>query len=230
MAVDMFHQNEIARAIRLVCQSSTALTADVSSGDEVSVGSNALFEAGDQVRLRDSAGEEELTVEETVGLTTVVVTGSIDGEYLVSRGARLERAGGGLDAVAWVGQGSPELLPRSPGSRYPCVVVKPSVMRQPPGEGSNRTFQQDYEFEVFYVERYEEGQRANIEVLEAAGDLFNLLMEDTYLGGTCWYSQVTEVDPEPPVQERLREREMPLRVVKLTVLARRAALREVPAQ
>ena len=222
--IDMFHQNEIARAIRMVCQSSTALTADVSEGSELSVGSNTLFGPGQFVRLRDSAGEEELEVVQTVGLTTVVVGEEIEGEYLLERGARLQRVGGGLQGLAWVGQGSPELLPRSPADRYPCVLVKPGIMRQPPGEGSNRTFQQDYQFEVYYVERYEDGQRANIEVLDRAGELFNLLMEDTYLGGTCWHSQVTEVDPEPREQVKLREREMPLRVVKLTVLARRAAV------
>ena len=223
MKVRMFHQNEIARAIRLICQSSAALAEDVSSGSVLNVGSNALFAAGQPVRLRDSAGHEELTVQQTAGLTTVVVSETIEGEYLMSRGARLQRMGGGLEDLAWVGQGSPDLLPGSPADRYPCVVVKPGTMRQPPGEGSNRTFQQDYQFEVYYVARYEEGQRANIEVLDAAGDLFNLLMEDTYLGGTCWFSQVTEVDPEPREQVKLREREMPLRVVKLTVLARRAA-------
>ena len=222
--IDMFHQNEIARAIRMVCQSSTALTADVSEGSELSVGSNTLFGPGQFVRLRDSAGEEELEVVQTVGLTTVVVGEEIEGEYLLERGARLQRVGGGLQGLAWVGQGSPELLPRSPADRYPCVLVKPGIMRQPPGEGSNRTFQQDYQFEVYYVERYEDGQRANIEVLDRAGELFNLLMEDTYLGGTCWYSQVIEVDPEPSVQAKLCSREMPLRVVKLTVLARRAAV------
>lgn len=224
MSVDMFHQNEIARAIRMVCQSSVALTADVSGGSEISVGSNALFAPGQTVRLRDSAGQEELTVLQTEGLATVVVSDEIEGEYLVERGGRLQRVGGGLEGLAWVGQGSPELMPRSPAARYPCVLVKPGLMRQPPGEGSNRTFNQDYEFNVFYVERYEEGQRANIDVLETTAALFNLLMEDTYLGGTCWYSQVIEVDPEPGEQVKLREREMPLRVVKLKVLARRAAV------
>ncbi len=224
MTVKMFHQNEIARAIRLVCQSSAALTEDVSEGSEIRVGSNELFAPGQSVRLRDSAGEEELTVAQTVGLTTVIVSETIKGEYLVTRGARLQRIGGGLQGLAWVGQGSPDLLPRSPADRYPCVLVKPGIMRQPLGEGSNRTFQQDYEFAVYYVERHEEGQRANIDVLDVAADLFNLLMEDTYLGGTCWHSQVTEVDPEPREQVKLREREMPLRVVKLTVLARRAAV------
>ena len=224
MAVDMFHYNEIARAIRLVCQGAVALTADVSEGTQVSVGSNELFEAGQTVTLRDSAGEESATVQQTIGLTTVVLDGEIGGEYLVSRGARLERAGDGLPDLQWVGQGSPELMPRSPASRYPCVLVKPDTMRQPLNEGSNRTFQQDYHLKVFYVERYEEGQQANIEALERAGGVFNAIMEDPYLGGSCWHSQVVEVEPEPAVQDRLREMERPLRVVEMTVLARRAAV------
>ncbi len=224
MAVDMFHQNEIARAIRMLCQGATALTADTQPGYEASVGSNELFALGQQVRLRDSAGCEEKTVADKVGLTTVVFTEPIDSQYLVSRSGRLEVAAGGLDDVRWVGQGSPELMPRSPAERFPCVLVTPGPMRQPLSAGSNRAFQQDYTFSVYYVEAYEGDQRANIEVLEAAAALFNLLMADPYLGGTCWHSQVTEVDPEPPVQERLREREKPLRVVELTVLARRAAV------
>jgi len=224
MAVSMFHCNEIARAIRLVCQGASALSADVSGGTEVYVGSNELFEAGQQVRLRDSAGEESATVEQTIGLTTVVLSGEIGGEYLISRGARLESAGGGLPELQWVGQGSPELMPRSPAERYPCVLVKPHRMLQPLNEGSNRTFQQDYRFKVYYVERYEEGQQANIEALERAGSIFNAIMDDPYLGGSCWHSQVIEVDPEPEVQARLREAERPLRVVEMTVLARRAAV------
>ncbi len=224
MALEMFHQNEIARAIRLLCQNATSLTADCEGGTEATVGSNELFEAGQQVRLRDSAGQEELTVAGTVGLTTVQFTGEVQGVYLVSRGARLERVGGGLEDVQWVGQGSPELMPRVPVERFPCVLVKPAEMEQPLNTGSNRVFQQDYRFRVYYVEQYEEGQRANIEVLDRAAALFNLLMEDPYLGGTCWHSQVIKVDPEPPVQERVREQERPLRVVEMTVLARRAAV------
>lgn len=224
MAANMFHCNEIARAIRLVCQGACALNADVSGGTDVFVGSNELFEAGQTVRLRDSAGEELATVVQTIGLTTVVLSDEITGEYLVSRGARLERAGGDLPELQWVGQGSPELMPRSPAERYPCVLVKPHRMLQPLNEGSNRTFQQDYRFKVYYVERYEEGQQANIEVLERAGAIFNAIMDDPYLGGSCWHSQVVAVDPEPAVQERLREAERPLRVVEMTVLARRAAV------
>lgn len=224
MAVDMFHYNEIARAIRLVCQGAVALAADLSESATITVGSNELFAAGQEVRLRDSAGEETATVQQTIGLTTVVLDAAVSGEYLVSRGARLERAESGAPELQWVGQGSPELMPRSPAERYPCVLVKPNLMRQPLNEGSNRTFQQDYHFDVYYVERYAEGQQANIEALERAGAIFNLIMEDPYLGGTCWHSQVVEVDPEPVVQERLREAEMPLRVVRMDVLARRAAV------
>ena len=61
-----------------------------------------------------------------------------------------------------------------------------------------------------------------METLQGAGELFNLLMSDTYLGGTCWHSQVTAVNPEPAVQERLREMERPLRVVELQLVAKRA--------
>jgi len=224
MAVSMFHCNKIARAIRLVCQGASALTADLDGGNTVSVGSNELFGAGQQVQLRDSAGEETATVQETVGLTSVVLSGDVSGQYLTSRGARIERAGGTMPELQWVGQGSPELMPRSPADRYPCVLVKPDLMRQPLNEGTNRTFQQDYHFQVFYVERYEDGQQANIEALERAGAIFNVIMEDPYLGGSCWHSQVIEVDPDPAIQERLREAERPLRVVEMTVLARRAAV------
>ena len=225
MGGEMFHYNAIARAIRLACQGATALAADTTGGTEVQVGSNALFEIGDEVRLRDAEGEETVTVVETVGLTGIIVEPEIEGDYLVSRGARVERAGDGATRLQWVGQGTPELMPRSPAERYPCALVNPAVMRQPLNEGSNRTVQQDYQFDVYYVERYEEGQQANISALERAGTIFNTIMRDPYLGGTCWHSQVTEVEPEPAVQARLREAERPLRVVRMTVLARRAAVR-----
>jgi hypothetical protein len=224
MAADMFHYNEIARSIRLVCQNASALSADASGTAEIQVGSNELFEVGDGVRIKDAEGAETATVAGTIGLTTVVLNEAVAGDYQVSRGAVLEKTSGETAGLKWVGQGSPELMPRSPMERFPCVLVKPSVMRQPPGEGSNRTVQQDYEFEVYYVERYEDGQRANIEALERAGAIFNAIMDDPYLGGSCWHSQVLEVDPEPAVQERMREQERPLRVVRMTVLARRAAV------
>ncbi len=224
MAVDMFHYNEIARAIRLVCRGAVALTADASGTSEVSVGSNELFEAGQEVTVCDSNGEESATVADTVGLTTVVLSSALNGTYAVSRGARIERASGDAMDLQWVGQGSPELMPRLPGRRYPCVLVKPDIMQQPLNEGSNRTFQQDYHLKVYYVERYEDGEDANIDALERAGALFNLIMEDPYLGGSCWHSQVIEVDPEPAVQQALREEERGLRVVEMTVLARRAAV------
>ena len=224
MALDMFHHNEIARAIRMLCQSAVALTANTTPGDEVEVGSNEVFPVGEGVALSDSAGEEEHTVAEKIGLTRVRFEGQIQDSYLVSRGARLSKKTAGLPDLKWVGQGPPELLPRTPTERFPCVLVLPGEMRQPFNAGSNRTFQQDYEYRIFYLEEYQEGQRANVHVLDRAASLFNLLMEDTYLGGTCWHSQITKVDPEPQVQEYLREQERPLRVVELTMLARRAAV------
>ena len=193
MAVEMFHQNEIARAIRLLCQGATALITDTEPGCEVKVGSNAMFEIGEQVRLRDSAGWEEKTVAETPGLKTVRFTEPIEGAYLISRGARLEMTDDSLGELAWVGQGSPELMPRSPARRFPCVLVTPGIMRQPVDEGSNRVFQQDYTFRVFYVTEYEEGEQANIRALEGAAALFNRLMADPYLGGTCWYLSLIHI-------------------------------------
>lgn len=223
MALAMFHHNEIARAIRLLCQSAVGLTADTTPGNEVQVGSNELFRPGDSVTLKDCAGEESHTVSDTVGLTTVVLSGEV-GDFRVSRGARLVRAGDGLPDLAWVGQGAPELLPQAPADRFPCVLVLPDVMEQPFNTGGNRVFQQEYGYRIYYVREYQDGHAANVEVLDDAAGLFNLLMSDTYLGGTCWHSQVTKVDPNPPIQERLREQERPLRVVELRVVARRAAV------
>jgi len=224
MALDMFHHNEIARAIRLLCQSAVALTADTQPGYEVQVGSNELFSVGDEVVLSDSVGQEEHTVAEKIGLTVVRFEEEIQDGYFVSRGARLSLKNARLPDLQWVGQGRPELLPRSPTERFPCALVLPGEMRQPFNTGGNRSFRQDYTYRLFYVEQYQEGQRANVHVLDRAAALFNLLMEDTYLGGTCWHSQVTRVDPEPDVQDYLREQERPLRVVELTLVARRAAV------
>lgn len=224
MGLDMFHHNEIARAIRLLCQSAVALIADTTPGDnQVQVGSNESLDIGDAVTLRDAVGEEDHTVADKVGLTTVVLSEEV-GDYQVSRGARLVQHEGGLDELAWVGQGPPELLPQAPADRFPCVLVLPDKMEQPFNAGGNRVFQQEYSYRIYYVREYVEGHTANIEVLDDAARLFNLLMSDTYLGGTCWHSQVTEVDPEPAVQEGLRERERPLRVVELRLVAKRAAV------
>ncbi len=223
MPVEMFHHNEIARAIRLLCQGAVRLSADSGGGNEVQVGSNELFEVGDEVTLRDAAGAETHSVVGKVGLTRVVLSGEV-GQYLVARGARLVREAGRLEELAWVGQGAPELLPQAPADRFPCVLVLPDVMKQPLGEGGNRVFQQEYSYRVYYVREYGDGQMADMQALEEAGKLFNLLMSDPYLGGTCWHSQVTEVNPSPAVGQVLREQERPLRVVELTVVARRAAV------
>ncbi|MCD6361607.1 MAG: hypothetical protein J7M38_12190, partial [Armatimonadetes bacterium] len=167
-----------------------------------------------------STGEEEHVVADKVGLTTVILSESA-GDYRVERGAQLSLTSR-ADALAWVGQGSPELLPQAPAEQFPCVLVVPDEMKQPFNTGGNRVFQQEYSYRLYYVREYVEGHAANIETLQGAGELFNLLMSDTYLGGTCWHSQVTAVNPEPAVQERLREMERPLRVVELQLVAKRA--------
>ncbi len=224
MALDMLHHNTIARAIRLLCQSAVSLSIDTTPGEnQVQVGSNELFKVGDNVVLRDSAGSSEHVVDSQTGLAMITLTGTV-GDFQVNRGARLQLASPRLPDLAWVGQGSPELLPRAPTEQFPCVLVMPGEMRQPFNAGGNRVFQQEYTYHVFYVEEYSDGQSANLSVLGNAETLFNLLMQDTYLGGTCWHSQVTAVDPAPTIAERLREQERPLRVAELTLVAKRAAV------
>ncbi len=67
-----------------------------------------------------------------------------------------------LDEVAWVGQGSPELLPRAPTDQFPCVLVMPGQMEQPFSAGGNRVFQQEYTYHVYWVREYEEGEVCSI--------------------------------------------------------------------
>ncbi len=102
----MFHHNEIARAIRLLCQSAVSLKGDTSAGGDVSVGSNELFEVGDAVVLRDSASQEAHTIVGKTGLSIVQLSGDV-GAFQVDRGARLQLATPRLDEVAWVG-GNPQ--------------------------------------------------------------------------------------------------------------------------
>ena len=224
MALDMLHHSTIAKAVRLLCQSAVSLSADTTPGiNQVHVGSNELFDIGDEVSLQDSAGTSEHVVNAKTGLAIVALSGTV-GDYQTSRGARLQLTNPRLPDLAWVGQGSPELLPQAPTQQFPCVLVMPGEMRQPFNAGGTRVFQQEYSYHVFYVEEYRDGQNANVSVLGNTETLFNLLMQDTYLGGTCWHSQVTAVDPAPTIAERLREQERPLRVTEITLVAKRAAV------
>ncbi len=61
-----------------------------------------------------------------------------------------------------------------------------------------------------------------MDAIEKAAGLFNLIMSDPYLGGTCYHSQVVEFEPGPKAEQKLRSKELPLRVVRIEVLARRA--------
>lgn len=220
MTQDMFHQQEIAEALRLLCQGCVALTEDVEPGaTEVRVGSNELFAVGDEVVVTSGAGEEEGIVAESLGLTGIVLSRPVERRHALELGARLRLPTVGLP---WVGRGTPELMPRGPAERFPCAMILPGRMEQSGDPGSHRIFQQDYTFAVYYVEQWSDEQEQYRTALDRAADLFNLIMSDPYLGGTCWHSQVTALDPDPPIQQRLRDSGKPLRVVEITVLARRA--------
>ncbi len=45
---NMLHYNEIARALRLLCQSAVALAEDTDGTNQISVGSNKLFSLGEK--------------------------------------------------------------------------------------------------------------------------------------------------------------------------------------
>jgi len=222
MALEMFHANEIATAIRLLCQSAVLLTADCNGSDTVTVGSNELFSVGDSVTLTDDEGVPETrSVQDKTGLCTIVLDSAVAGNFRVDKNARIALTTPRLPDLKFVLQGAPEILPEPRGNKFPFIIVRPGEMVQQPGDGTNRNFDQTYTFSLYYVRRYERGEQPSHAALSDAATLFSLLMEDTYLGGTAWYSQVTVVEPNDRFGEQLRSRGLPLTVVRLDLIARR---------
>ncbi len=219
----MLHYDEIARALRLVCQGAAALTEDTDGTDTVAVSSSCLFAPGDTVVLADSSEQQEThTVAEVLGLTRIKLASAVAGEYTVAAQARLQLAESLRPEVKWITIGRPEALPTPLRLKLPAVVIEPAVMEQPSNAGTNRSYQQEYTFQVYYLDRYQEGVEADMAAIDEAAGLFNLIMSDPYLGGTCYHSQVVEFEPSPEAEAKLRARELPLRVVRIEVLARRA--------
>lgn len=226
MGVDMFHHAKIMDAICGICSGWVRLGEDAGGSEVVRVGSNRLFRAGEAVEIiDDQTGPESHTVAEVVGLTEVVLEAAVEGSYLVSRQARLVRKSGAGPELAWVGRGRPDVGPHPVVTSFPCVVVEPARLEQPLQGGTNRAVAQEYFTHVHYVRRRVGGEEGDSELLEEVRGLFNLLMTDPYLGGTCWHSQVTQVQYAPQAEAALRERGAPVRAVLLEVLARRIEAR-----
>ncbi len=220
--VDLFHHNEIARAVRLLCQSSVALTQDTNGTDTVWVGSNELFAVNDTVELvDDDSSPEQHQVINKIDLSKVQLDGSVTGSFTVANNAVLRLSPPVLPDLKWVGQGSPEIMPQPPDVQFPAIIVQPATLNQPFGDGTNRSFRQDYHYLIYYLHRPAGGDPSSPQTLAEVGKLFNLLMGDMYLGGSCWYSQVIRLEPTPAVQKQLRQRDIPISVVELELVARR---------
>jgi hypothetical protein len=142
--------------------------------------------------------------------------------YSVARNAMLRPVRAGEPDLKWIGQGPVELMPEPRLSHLPCAIVCGSGIEQPLTGGSNRSYTQEYRYRVYYVQRLDADETGDARVMDEAGVIFRRLMADTYLGGTCWYSQVVRVDPQPRAGEVLRGRGMPVRVVEMELVARRA--------
>ena len=223
MGLDMFHQNEIARALRMVVSGASLLGAEVSGGFVVTVASNRLFPAGALVRLVDDTGQvEEHVVAEALGVDQVRLEAEVAGTFGPTAKARLQLREGAAARLKWVAQGRPEMMPEPRRAQLPAVVVEPVGMKQPANAGTNRTYQQEYEFDVFYIRKVAEGEEAGVELGAEIADLFNLVMSDPYLEETCWHAQVTEVEMRPREEEELRRKQAGVQVVRMGVLAQRA--------
>ncbi len=218
---NLLHYNEIARAIRLLCQSSVLLREDTTGTNQISVGSNRLFSVGDQVELiDDDTAAETYEVSGRSGLTFIQLTTPVSGQFTVANNAMVRLAEPLLDDLHWVGQGRPLVMPQPAALEVPAIVVEPAILDQPMGEGTNRSVRQDYHFRIYYLERPAAGSRRNEAFLERVGDLFNLLTRDIYLGGTCWYAQIIRLDPDPSVQQHLAEQGLSVDVAEIELIAR----------
>jgi hypothetical protein len=223
MGLDMYHHNEIARALRMLVQGAAALSADTDDSDIVHTDPSPLFESGAAVRLVDDLGNVEThTVVERTSATQVRLDDPVAGSFTVAHGARLQLSTGTGAELKWVSQGRPELMPRAQVMQLPAVVVEPIALEQPARTGTNRTIQQEYLFHVYYLRKIAEGEQANVELHEELTDLFNLVMADPYLGETCWHAQVTSVAMRPPEEDKLRAIAPGVQVARMEVVARRA--------
>ncbi len=218
---NFLHYNEIARAIRLLCQSTVLLSKDTDGTDQISVGSNRLFSIGDEVELiDDDTPAEAYEVSGLVGLTIIQLTTTVSGQFTVANNAMVRLAEPVLDDLRWVGQGRPLVMPQPAALEVPAIVVEPAILDQPMGEGTNRSARQDYHFRIYYLERPAAGSRRNEAFLDRVSELFSLLTRDIYLGGTCWYAQIIRLDPDPPVQQHLAEQGLSVDVAEIELLAR----------
>ena len=218
---NFLHYNEIARAIRLLCQSTVLLSKDTDGTDQISVGSNRLFSIGDEVELiDDDTPAEAYEVSGLVGLTIIQLTTTVSGQFTVANNAMVRLAEPVLDDLRWVGQGRPLVMPQPAALEVPALVVEPAILDQPMGEGTNRSARQDYHFRIYYLERPAAGSRRNEAFLDRVSELFSLLTRDIYLGGTCWYAQIIRLDPDPPVQQHLAEQGLSVDVAEIELLAR----------
>lgn len=226
MANTMHHHGEILDAVCEICGGAARLTVDTDGTNSVEVGSNRLFEVGDAVEISDSETVAETNVVAgRVGLTTVTLEEPVSAGYLVCEGARIKVRGSRVPELEWVGRGSPYLPPQPASSGLPCVVVEPLRMEQPLTGGTNKSVTQDYWTSVHYLRRRHQGEDEEGELLKQVALLFDLLMADPYLGGTCWHSQVRLVDHSPDGEAELNRSDLPLRVVRLDVLGRRCEAR-----
>ena len=218
---NLLHYNEIARAIRLLCQSSVLLSEDTEGTDQISVGSNRLFSIGDPVELvDDDTSAETYEVSGLVGLSSIQLDSAVSTQFTVANNAMVRLAEPVLDNLHWVGQGRPLVMPQPAELQLPAIVVEPAILDQPIGEGTNRSARQDYHFRIYYLERPAARSRRNEAFLDRVSELFSLLTCDIYLGGTCWYAQIIRLDPDPPVQQHLAEQGLSVDVAEIELLAR----------
>ena len=221
MAVDLYY-NEIARAIRRSLQDGRLLTADAGAVDTVCASSVGIA-AGDVVEIGDDRGESERsTVSAVPDVGTLQLVAPLSGDYSVSRNAMLRPVRVGEPDLKWIGQGPVELMPEPRLANLPCAIVCGGMIEQPTAGGTNRSYTQEYSFHVHYVQRLDADETGDTKLMDEAAVVFRRLMADTYLGGTCWYSQVVRVDPQPRSEGALRERGMPVRAVEIVLVARRA--------
>jgi hypothetical protein len=225
MAVDMYHQNEIARALRMVVQGASGLTAATDGSDRVHVTSTRLFAPGVAVRLVDDGGQlESHQVAERISGTEVRLWTEVAGSFGPEQGAVLQLAEGAGAELRWVAIGQPWLMPPPHSLQLPAAVVCPVRMNQPANTGTNRMYQQEYLLDVYYLRQSGEGESADEVLGEKVASIFNLVMGDPYLSETCWHAQVTEVEMQGRVAEELRAKSPGLQVARIGVLAKRSEL------
>jgi hypothetical protein len=223
MKQDMFPGRQIGEAVADLLAGRVRVAGAVEKGaTELQVGSNNLFSVGDAVALSHSRwtevrGEFGVVAKKT-GLTSITLAEPALYDRAAEEVCHLYLKERGDDA--WQPRAVPsvsfvDLAALGAGG---CLAVIVRGLKMSGSKGSMIS-QQDWEIVVRYRAYYHKEADARRFGAECES-IFNTLMADTYLGGTCWSSGVVDFR----TSEEHVKHGSPRASAEFTIIAKRAAV------